>query len=162
MFLICIAVFVEESDSQARIKVILIAVLMAVMNSVLSHATARAIRIRQLGRWPLKPEENVPLVEKQRNRRQVAACGAIDVILFQLSVLLLVAVSGTLVVFARDHVSQPVGISFFGSVLAIMFMVFQAPEWRCADCDRHGGSSAHDSSGDCQDEAHRPAAAGKR
>jgi uncharacterized MnhB-related membrane protein len=49
-------------------------------------------------------------------------------ILFQSLALLLVAISGTLVVFARDPVSQTVGISFFGLVLAAMFMVFQAPD----------------------------------
>lgn len=49
-------------------------------------------------------------------------------IIMQLSLLLLVAVSGTAVVFARDPVTQPVGISFFGLVLTVMFMAFQAPD----------------------------------
>jgi energy-converting hydrogenase B subunit D len=49
-------------------------------------------------------------------------------ILFQLTILVFVAVSGTLVVFARDPLSQPIGISFFGLVLAVMFMAFQAPD----------------------------------
>lgn len=48
--------------------------------------------------------------------------------LFLLAVLALVAVSGTLVVFARDPLSQPIGISFFGLVLTVMFMAFQAPD----------------------------------
>lgn len=48
--------------------------------------------------------------------------------LMQLTVLLLVAVTGTAVVFARNPATQPIGISFFGLVLAIMFMVFQAPD----------------------------------
>jgi energy-converting hydrogenase B subunit D len=48
--------------------------------------------------------------------------------LIQLSVLFLVAISGTAVVFARDPSSQPIGISFFGLLLAIMFMAFQAPD----------------------------------
>jgi multisubunit Na+/H+ antiporter MnhG subunit len=63
MLLIVIAVFVEESDRQARIKVTLIFVLMLVMNSVLSHATARAIRIRQMGRWNPSAEEQIPVLE---------------------------------------------------------------------------------------------------
>ena len=49
-------------------------------------------------------------------------------ILVQLFALLLVAASGGCVVFTRDPVSQPIGISFFGLVLAIMFMAFQAPD----------------------------------
>jgi monovalent cation/proton antiporter MnhG/PhaG subunit len=65
MLLIGVAVFIEEPDSQARIKVVFIYLLMLVMNSVLSHATARAIRIRQLGRWPVTPDEQVPLVENK-------------------------------------------------------------------------------------------------
>lgn len=48
--------------------------------------------------------------------------------LLQLATLLLVAVAGTAVVFARDPNTQPVGISFFGLALTIMFMVFQAPD----------------------------------
>jgi monovalent cation/proton antiporter MnhG/PhaG subunit len=63
MLLICVAVFIEESDSQARIKVVLIYVLMLVMNSVLSHATARAIRIRQTGHWEPSASEQIPIVE---------------------------------------------------------------------------------------------------
>jgi energy-converting hydrogenase B subunit D len=49
-------------------------------------------------------------------------------ILMQLAILLLVAVSGTAVVFARDPSTQPVGIGFFGLVLTVMFMAFQAPD----------------------------------
>jgi energy-converting hydrogenase B subunit D len=49
-------------------------------------------------------------------------------ILFQLAVLLMVAVVGTAVVFSRDPHTQPVGISMFGLVLAVMFMLFQAPD----------------------------------
>jgi monovalent cation/proton antiporter MnhG/PhaG subunit len=65
MLLITIAVFIEEPDSQARIKVVLIFVLLLLMNSILSHATARAIRIRQVGHWEVDEKENVPLVENK-------------------------------------------------------------------------------------------------
>jgi uncharacterized MnhB-related membrane protein len=49
-------------------------------------------------------------------------------VLMQLAILLLVAISGTAVVFARNPSTQPIGIGFFGLVLAIMFMAFQAPD----------------------------------
>jgi uncharacterized MnhB-related membrane protein len=49
-------------------------------------------------------------------------------ILIQMMLLLLVAVAGTAVVFARDPVTQPIGISYFGMVLTLMFMAFQAPD----------------------------------
>lgn len=45
-----------------------------------------------------------------------------------IALLLLVAASGTAVVFSRDPNSQPIGISFFGLILALMFMLFQAPD----------------------------------
>jgi uncharacterized MnhB-related membrane protein len=48
--------------------------------------------------------------------------------LMQLIVLALVAAAGTAVVFTRDPSSQPIGISLFGLIIAIMFMVFQAPD----------------------------------
>jgi monovalent cation/proton antiporter MnhG/PhaG subunit len=65
MLLVAIAVFIEESDSQARIKVTLIFVMMLVMNSILSHATARAIRIRQVGQLDPKGEEKIPVLENK-------------------------------------------------------------------------------------------------
>ncbi len=43
-------------------------------------------------------------------------------------VLLLVAVLGTGVATTRDPRSQAVVVSFFGLVLAVMFVVFQAPD----------------------------------
>ncbi len=46
----------------------------------------------------------------------------------QVLILALVAASGTLVVLTRQPVSQPIGISFFGLVLAVMFLIFQAPD----------------------------------
>ena len=49
-------------------------------------------------------------------------------ILIQLILLLLVAASGTAVVFTRDPAVQPIGISYFGLILALMFMAFQAPD----------------------------------
>ncbi len=43
-------------------------------------------------------------------------------------ILLLVAAGGTGVVLTRDPLSQAVGVSFFGLLLAILFPVFQAPD----------------------------------
>ena len=47
---------------------------------------------------------------------------------FLIAVLVLVAAAGTAVVFTRDPAAQVIGISFFGLVLAVMFMIFQAPD----------------------------------
>lgn len=49
-------------------------------------------------------------------------------LLLQLSILGLVAISGTIVVFTRDVASQPTVVSLFGLILALMFLIFQAPD----------------------------------
>ncbi len=53
------AILLAEGFNQAGIKAVLVVVLLFIMNAVLSHATARAIRIRQYGDWTPRPEEQV-------------------------------------------------------------------------------------------------------
>jgi len=45
------AVILDKHLSQAGIKALLIMIVLLAMNAVLTHATARAARIRQFGRW---------------------------------------------------------------------------------------------------------------
>lgn len=45
------AVIIDKHLSQAGIKALLIMFILLAMNAVLTHATARAARIRQFGRW---------------------------------------------------------------------------------------------------------------
>jgi len=52
---IAAAIVVEESFGQAGIKAILVFLVMLVTNPVLTHATARAARVRELGRWQPGP-----------------------------------------------------------------------------------------------------------
>lgn len=49
-------------------------------------------------------------------------------IYLQLGILALVLASGTIVVLTRGLASQAVVVSIFGLILALMFMVFQAPD----------------------------------
>jgi multicomponent Na+:H+ antiporter subunit G len=56
---IAAALVLKESFSAAGIKVILVAILLVVSNSVLTHATARAGRINQLGDWKPQEGENI-------------------------------------------------------------------------------------------------------
>lgn len=65
MLLVTVAVFVDEADSQARWKASLIFILMLVMNSILTHATGRAIRIRETGQLAPRPQERIPIVHDQ-------------------------------------------------------------------------------------------------
>jgi monovalent cation/proton antiporter MnhG/PhaG subunit len=51
------AVLVEEPLSSAGIKSVLIALAMLTTGPVLVHATGRAARVRERGRWVVRPEE---------------------------------------------------------------------------------------------------------
>ena len=54
---IAAAVLVEEPLSSAGIKAGLVALIMLASGPVLIHATARAARVRERGRWVVLPEE---------------------------------------------------------------------------------------------------------
>lgn len=49
-------------------------------------------------------------------------------IVVEIGILVFVAIAGTAVVFTRDISAQPIAISYFGIVLAVMFVIFQAPD----------------------------------
>jgi energy-converting hydrogenase B subunit D len=50
------------------------------------------------------------------------------VIVLEVAVFLLVAAGGTAVVLTRDPLNQAIVASFYGLLLGIMFLVFQAPD----------------------------------
>jgi multicomponent Na+:H+ antiporter subunit G len=54
---VAVAVLLEEPLSSAGVKAVIVAVLLIVTTPVLSHATARAARIREHGRWKVLPHE---------------------------------------------------------------------------------------------------------
>jgi len=51
------AVLVDASDTQARIKAVLIALILLATGPILTHATARAARVRQFGRLHTEEQE---------------------------------------------------------------------------------------------------------
>lgn len=53
------AVLLEEGISTAGLKAILIAVVLVGVGPVVTHATARAARVRQFGQWQAQPDEHV-------------------------------------------------------------------------------------------------------
>jgi len=63
---IAAAVLVEEPLSSAGIKAVLVAIVMVSTGPILLHATARAARIREHGRWVISREE---LATKERPSR---------------------------------------------------------------------------------------------
>ena len=54
-----VAVFLETGSSQASWKMALISVMLLAVNSVVTHATARAFRTRELGHW--EPRNGDPI-----------------------------------------------------------------------------------------------------
>jgi len=49
-------------------------------------------------------------------------------IVLHAAILIFVAVAGTAVVLARNPLSQVIGLTFYGLLLALMFFIFQAPD----------------------------------
>lgn len=55
-----IAVGIREGAGQAAIKATLVFAALLLINAGLTHATARAARVRQLGHWTADPKEQIP------------------------------------------------------------------------------------------------------
>ena len=66
------AAVIEQGWGQAAIKMSLIVVVLFLMNAVLTHATARAARVRELGRWQpeagerIAGQEHIPGLRRDR------------------------------------------------------------------------------------------------
>lgn len=65
-----IAVVIEQGWGQAAIKMSLIVIVLFLMNAVLTHATARAARVRDLGQWQPAEGEKVAGLEQISGARQ--------------------------------------------------------------------------------------------
>lgn len=63
---ITLAVLVHQGFQQDGVKAILIALLLFWANPILSHATARAARVRHRGQWETTEDENIPAAEEER------------------------------------------------------------------------------------------------
>ncbi len=50
------AVLVEEGLGQAAVEAFVVAAVVVLSNAILTHATARAARIRQFGTWRVEPQ----------------------------------------------------------------------------------------------------------
>ena len=65
-----IAVFVETGPSQASFKTLAICIMLLAFNSVVTHATARAFRGRDLGHWQPRDGENFEFVRDTKGLDQ--------------------------------------------------------------------------------------------
>ncbi len=60
-----IAVACQTGLSQATAKCIVIAVILIAINSIVTHATARAFRVRELGHWEPRPGDGVEFLDPE-------------------------------------------------------------------------------------------------
>jgi monovalent cation/proton antiporter MnhG/PhaG subunit len=63
---LAVAVLISQGPRQAFWKVFLIAVVLLVSNSVVTHATARAFRARKLGHWEPRDGDPIEFVQEER------------------------------------------------------------------------------------------------
>lgn len=68
--LVTVAVFLDEPQLQAGFKTLVISLLLFAINAVVTHATARAVRVHERGRWEASPEEHVPIVHNAPKPRR--------------------------------------------------------------------------------------------
>lgn len=64
--LLTIAVFVAQGAAEAAWKAALIALILLATNSVVTHATARAFRTRELGHWKPLDGDPMEMVHEER------------------------------------------------------------------------------------------------
>jgi monovalent cation/proton antiporter MnhG/PhaG subunit len=62
------AVFVRTGNTQASWKTVIITFVLLAINSVVTHATARAFRTRDLGHWQPLPGDDVERVPRAQER----------------------------------------------------------------------------------------------
>jgi multisubunit Na+/H+ antiporter MnhG subunit len=55
--LVVAAIVLQEGTSTSMVKAVLIGLGLVALSPVISHATARAVRIREFGQWIVMPEE---------------------------------------------------------------------------------------------------------
>jgi multicomponent Na+:H+ antiporter subunit G len=67
------ALLLKEPFTSAGMKVILVAVLLVISNSVLTHATARAGRVHQIGDWKPKRGEDIVMESASEPARSRAS-----------------------------------------------------------------------------------------
>jgi len=69
-FSVLVAVVVQEGWGQATLKTILVCLVLLLTNAIVTHATARAGRVRSLGHWSPDPHEQAPGTEAREHSRR--------------------------------------------------------------------------------------------
>ena len=137
--LVALAVFVQQGLDENTGETLLALLLIVIAGPYLTHATIRAARIREKGRLASRERRPGPTpggdpMSALVHAPHLAAVttpytvppALMDVL--QITVLVLVAAGATAVVLTREPLRQVVVLSGYGLLLAILFMVFQAPD----------------------------------
>jgi monovalent cation/proton antiporter MnhG/PhaG subunit len=66
-----VAVLISQGTGQVFWKVLLITLILLATNSVVTHATARAFRARQLGHWEPLDEDPIETVYEEKKAKRV-------------------------------------------------------------------------------------------
>ena len=67
-----VAVFIETGPGSTAFKTLLIALVLLAINSVVTHATARAFRTRELGHWEPRDGDPVEHVQTEAQGKQLS------------------------------------------------------------------------------------------
>jgi monovalent cation/proton antiporter MnhG/PhaG subunit len=65
VFALTIAVLLDKGLRSVTYKMALIALVLLAINSVVTHATGRAFRVRQLGHWEPKDGDRIQLIHRK-------------------------------------------------------------------------------------------------
>ena len=128
--LVALAVLAQVGVYENSGETFLALLFMIIAGPFLSHATIRAIRVRETatGAWT-----RAALARAGRRNSDLAVntpytvpIGFMDAL--QITILVLVAAGATAVVLIRAPVHQVLVLSVYGILLAVLFLVFQAPD----------------------------------
>ena len=130
--LVALAVLVQMGMTENTGETCLALFFLVIAGPYLSHATMRAIRVREKGDW--RPGRNERRRGGERAMSVLAAAhtpytvpvAMMDAL--QITILVLVAAGATAVVLIREPVRQVVALSVYGVLLAVLFLAFQAPD----------------------------------
>ncbi len=129
--LVAAAVFVQAGLDENTGETLVALLFMVIAGPYLSHATVRAIRVREKGDW--RPDREGRRAGRREGTMTLAVstpytvpAGFMDAL--QITLLVLVAAGATAVVLVRRPVQQVLVLSVYGILLAVLFLAFQAPD----------------------------------
>ena len=129
--LVALAVLVQMGLYENTGETCLALFFLVIAGPYLSHATMRAIRVREKGDWRPGQASGPRGGARAVNTLAVHTPYTVPVAMMdalQVTLLVLVAAGATAVVLIRAPVRQVLMLSIYGVLLAVLFLAFQAPD----------------------------------